>query len=148
MSKELSVAAIKKGTVIDHIPAGAAMKIVRTLRLVETKKTVTLGLNLPSRSMGHKDLIKVQERALTPQEAAEIAIFAPTATINIIEDYKVVQKYRVEMPRNVEGVILCLNPHCITNHEEVVTRFAVHRFGKVVEVECLYCSKVFSHDAY
>jgi len=145
MKKELLVTAIKNGTVIDHITAGSAMRIVSLLKLAGDKRQVTLGLNLPSASMGYKDLIKVEDRVVTKEESALIALFAPKASINIIEDFHCTSKFSVSMPKEVRGVISCHNARCVTNHEPVATHFRVGHFGKRVELECQYCRS--THDA-
>src|SRR5438105_100572 len=106
-SKTMAVAAIRNGTVIDHIGIGKALKIIRLLKLENYPKPITLGLNLPSNTYGYKDIIKVEDMELTPDEANQVAIFAPSATINIICDYEVHKKYRVEMPATLEKVISC-----------------------------------------
>ncbi len=149
MEKEtLSVAAIEKGSVIDHIPAGQGMRIVRLLKLAEHKKKVTLGLNLPSKRLGYKDIIKVEEWELSEKEGSEIAVFAPKATINIINGYRIVKKFTVSMPATISRLLTCPNHHCVTNHEEMATQFQVIQIGRRVSLQCHYCEKSFAHDAY
>lgn len=148
MSEEsLSVAAIVYGTVIDHLPCGKGLKLVELLHLTAQGQKVTLGLNLPSKSMGCKDLVKVEGRVLSDEEIAVIAIFAPTAHINVIENCKVSKKFPVKLPQQVRKVFSCPNPTCITNHEAMVTRFNIFKRSKQVELSCHYCEKSFSHDA-
>lgn len=148
MEKTLAVAAIEKGSVIDHIPAGQGMQIVRLLKLASHKKKVTLGLNLPSRSLGYKDIIKVEEREISEEEANQIAIFAPKATINIIKSYQVEKKFVVTIPQSIIRILICPNSNCITNHEKVVTNFRVEPLGRKVNLQCNFCEKSFTHDAY
>ncbi len=144
MKKTLSVAAINNGTVIDHIPAGEGMRIVRLLKLAGHRNQVTLGLNLPSKAMGYKDLIKVEGREITESEANQIAVFAPQATINIIRDLSLHKKFAVTLPEKLEGFLSCPNARCITNHEEMKNRFLVGR-GKLT---CYYCEKSFAHERF
>jgi aspartate carbamoyltransferase regulatory subunit len=146
MEKILSVAAIERGSVVDHIPAGQGMRIVRLLKLASHQKKVTLGLNLPSKSMGYKDIIKVEEREITEEEAKQIAIFAPRATINYIVGYLIVKKFTVSMPTAISQLLSCPNHHCITNHEDVATHFKVYPSGRIVNLQCNYCEKSFAHD--
>lgn len=143
--KNLSVAAIENGTVIDHIRKGGALKVLRLLKLDDHDKTVTLGLNLPSKTLGYKDLIKIEGRTLTAAEASEVAIFAPEASINIISNFKVVKKFKVELPQMIEKWMRCPNSRCITNHESIVTKFAVLKRGNNVELKCYYCEKVLTY---
>ncbi len=143
MVKTLSVAAIKEGAVIDHIPAGFALIILQLLKLSHGKHRVSIGLNLSSSMMGFKDLIKVENRALTEKEAHDIAVFAPQATISIIKDYKVSKKTRATLPKAVDRILVCPNLHCITNHEPVETLFHVEEHKQQVELRCQYCEKIF-----
>ena len=142
--KTLSVSAIKQGTVIDHIAATQALKIVSLLRLSENERRVTIGLNLKSRSMGLKDIIKLEDVFLSEVEAAQIAVFSPSATVNVIENYQVAKKYRVEMPSSIREVLSCPNPRCITNGEKTITLFAVEENNGLAMLHCNYCEKRFS----
>lgn len=145
--KTLLVSAIKNGTVIDHISPGGAIKILRLLDLASHKKLVTMGLNLKSQANKFKDLIKVEDRELTEEEANRVAIFSPEATINIIKNYQVVKKFTVVIPKSVDSLIVCPNPKCITNHEPMATSFYVlHNGGKEVRLKCHYCEKIFNRD--
>lgn len=145
-SKTLSVSAIKNGTVIDHIPCGMALKILQRLNLMKDKAQVTLGLHLKSSKMRYKDIIKIEDRHMTASEAGQIAILAPTATINIIQNYRVIKKLQVAFPEKIVGLISCPNPRCITNHEAVPTFFFVSDNGKAAELKCKYCEKVFAQE--
>lgn len=142
---ELVVSAIKNGSVIDHLNAGSAIRVINLLKLDASRKRVTLGLNLPSASMGLKDLIKIEDREITDAEAELIALFAPKATINIIRDYQCETKFPVSMPNRARVYLLCPNPRCITNHEPVSTEFRILQMGNRVELECHYCGSL--HDA-
>jgi aspartate carbamoyltransferase regulatory subunit len=144
--KTLSVSAIREGTVIDHIRAGSALKIVRLLRFAENERRVTVGLNLKSRSMGLKDIIKIEDLSLTHSQAAQIAIFSQKATVNVIENYKVAKKFLVEMPEAIAAVLSCPNLRCITNAEGAQTLFTVEENNSHVILRCRFCEKCFSRD--
>lgn len=146
MTKTLSVSAIENGTVIDHITAGNALKIIRLLSLTEKDRQVTVGLNLKSRAMGRKDLIKVEKHEITEDEAGRIAILAPHATINIIKNFAVKKKFIVQIPARIDHVLVCPNPTCITNHEKMETSFLIHPFKKEFRLACRYCERIFSKD--
>lgn len=146
MKKTLSVAAIEDGTVIDHIPAGQGLRIVHLLKLADHRKKVTLGLNLPSELFRFKDLIKVEGREITEEEASQIAVFAPKATISIIRGFQLERKFSVTLPETITRVLSCPNNRCITNHERVTPRFSVNRYGVNVHLQCHYCEKSFAHD--
>ena len=100
----LAVAALKDGTVIDHIPTDALFKVVKLLDLENSKKQITIGNNL-SGSTGLKGIIKIAE-VFFPQEVLNrIAIIAPKAVVNIIKDYEVGEKLKVELPDTVVGLV-------------------------------------------
>lgn len=141
--KKLLVSAIKNGTVIDHINAGQALKIIRFLNLAAQNKLVTVGLNLLSKLMKTKDLIKVENWEITPEEANQVALIAPQATINIIKNYQVIKKFALKLPNKIEHLLICPNHKCVTNHEPMDSFFYVKWRGKKVEVQCRYCEKQF-----
>jgi aspartate carbamoyltransferase regulatory subunit len=146
MPKTLSVAAIKDGTVIDHIPAGIAIIILQLLKLFPGKHRVSLGLNFNSTSIGFKDLIKIENRHLTEKEAQDIAVFAPKATINTIKNYKLINKISARLPERVERILVCPNVRCITNCECVDTLFLVEEHKNQVLLRCHFCEKIFERE--
>lgn len=139
--KFLAVAAIEEGTVIDHIPAGQALKIVEFLGLSEHDQQVSIGINLPSERTGRKDIIKVESRFLTPEEANMVAVFAPNATLSLIHGFEVSSKMTVEVPSRIVGMYRCPNPRCISNHEEVPSRFWVREKKPVIVLQCHFCQR-------
>ncbi len=146
MSKTLPVSAIKNGTVIDHIRAGQAPRIMHLLNVLESKNKVTMGLNLPSKLLKLKDLLKIENRVLTKIEANEVVIFAPEATINIIKDFEVIEKINTHFPETIAGVFLCPNPVCITHSERIESFFHIEDQGKQTKLICHYCEKAFDRD--
>ncbi len=142
----LQVAAIKHGTVIDHISDKHALKIIQLLHLASGGTTVTVGLNLPSKKMGSKDLIKIADREISLEEANRIALFSPEASINIIRNFKIVKKFAVTLPKKISGLLVCPNPKCITNHELMTTLFTVEKNKKTIDLVCTYCEKLFERD--
>ena len=142
--KKLLVSAIQNGTVIDHIEKGNALQIITLLNLPSEQKVVTVGLNLPSKEMEYKDLIKVEGRELTQEEVNEVAILAPNASINIINDYEVSKKFNVEIPKTIDYVVVCPNPKCITNNERMETKFHITQNDKGVNLKCHYCEKKYN----
>jgi len=136
------VAEIKDGTVIDHITAGSAVKIFQLLNLHQHPKRVSIGLNCFSHVLGCKDMIKVEQRELTPAEVNQVAIFAPDATISIVKDYSISKKFQIALPEVIEGIFPCDNNQCITNHDEVSTLFFVQNGVKSIRLVCKYCNKV------
>lgn len=144
-NNELSVAAIKEGTVIDHIPADATFKVAAILKLREDPNMVSIATNLNSKSLGKKGIVKVSSKNLTEEEVNKIAVVAPNATVNIIKDYKVKEKINVILQKVIENVIKCFNPVCITNNEAIATKFYVEKEDPL-KVRCHYCERVMSKE--
>lgn len=138
MKKELAVAALKNGTVIDHIPSEALFEVVRLLQLEDSNVQLTIGNNLPSSRGGSKGIIKVADTEFPEATLNRIALIAPTAKINVIRDYEVVEKRAVELPETLIDVVRCNNPKCITNNEPMSTRFEVVSREPVI-IRCHYC---------
>lgn len=138
---ELKVSAIKDGTVIDHIPSENLFKVISILSLDETSHQVTFGSNLESKKLGRKAIIKVAGIFFQDDEINKIALVAPDAKLNIIENYQVVEKKLVSVPDKIHAIAKCMNPKCITNNEEMDTRFDVVG-KKPVELKCDYCEKI------
>jgi len=146
MTTTLSVTAIKHGTVIDHVTPGQALRILHLLGLVDSRYKVTIGLHLPSKRLGMKDLIKIENRILTENEANEIVVFAPDATINVIENFIVVNKITTRLPHTMKAVFDCPNPACITQTESVDSLFYISSRLRSVKLICHYCDKTFDRD--
>lgn len=136
--KELAVAALAFGTVIDHIPSDALFKVVKVLGLEHCDKALTIGVNLPSTGMGLKGIIKIADTTLSSEQLGKIAVIAPGAVVNVIEDYAISSKTTVTLPPRVVDVIRCSNPKCITNHEPMRTFFEVAATSPLT-LRCEYC---------
>ncbi|MDP4282093.1 MAG: aspartate carbamoyltransferase regulatory subunit [Bacteroidota bacterium] len=144
--KELKVSAIENGTVIDHIPSNSVFQVIRILNLNESGNMILFGTNLESQKMGTKGIIKVSNRFFEPDEINKIALVAPKATLIVIKNYKVVEKKNVEIPDHVENIVKCFNPNCITNHEDITTRFTVID-KEDLKLKCHYCEKITARDS-
>lgn len=142
MSKqELIVSAIKNGTVIDHIPAHELFNVIKILGLENSKNRITFGTNLESSKLEKKAIIKIEDKFFKQEEINKIALITDKANLNIIRDYKVVEKMKVHIPDEITGFVKCFNPKCITNHEQVVTKFKVIAKDDI-KLKCYYCEKI------
>lgn len=139
--KELAVAALRNGTVIDHIPSEVLFKAVRILGIEGLSTAVTIGNNLVSSKLGSKGIIKVADVFFPEETLDRIALIAPHAKINIIRDFEVVEKRHVQLPDEIVGLVRCGNPKCITNNEPMSTRFVVVDHNDV-KIRCRYCGTV------
>ena len=137
---ERQVAAIKNGTVIDHIPAEKTYQVVNLLQLETLETPVTIGYNYPSNKIGRKGIIKVSDKFFTDEEISRLSVVAQNVVLNIIHDYEVVEKKTVKTPDELRGIVKCNNPKCITNNEPMNTVFHVVNKEKGI-VKCHYCDK-------
>ena len=140
--QELMVAAIKNGTVIDHIPSNKLFQVVRLLHLEDQNITsqVMIGYNLPSAKMGEKSIIKIADKFFTDAELNVLSVVAPNVTLCIIRDYEVVEKRKVTLPNEIIGIVKCANPKCITNNEPMPTHFHLVN-AKEGSIQSKYCEK-------
>jgi aspartate carbamoyltransferase regulatory subunit len=147
ITNELYIKKIRDGTVIDHITAGYALDVLSILRIDrKTSQVVSVAMNVESKKFGKKDIVKVEGKELKPEEVDKIALIAPKATINIIRDYKVVSKKKVELPAMIQGILKCNNPSCISNAREPVDAlFHVQRIDPL-KIACHYCGRVMERD--
>lgn len=144
----LVVSKIRDGTVIDHIPAGKALDIINVLGIAGKEGLrIAILMNVESKKLGKKDIIKVEGRRLSPEDVSAIALIAPTATINIIEDFAVIEKYKVAVPNVVIDVLACPNPTCISNKkgEVLKTRFRLVS-REPLKLQCEYCGTIILGD--
>ena len=139
--KELKIQPIKNGTVIDHITAGQAVNVLHILRIPSSlTSVVSVAMNVKSK-IGKKDIVKVENRELDPHEVDKIALIAPKATINIIRDYDVAEKHKVQLPDEIVGIVQCSNPTCVSNaHEPIKSRFHVVSCDPP-RIKCYYCER-------
>ena len=145
--KELKVNAIENGTVIDHIPTQSVFQVIHILNLQGCENQILFGTGLESKKYGKKGIIKVSERFFAPKDVNKIALVAPTATLIEIKNYKVTVKKNVSIPNEVSTFVKCVNPNCITNHENVATKFKVLD-KKNVKLQCQYCEKSTAQDNF
>jgi len=142
--QQLRVSKIREGTVIDHVTGGQALNVLAILGIDGTGgEEVSIGMNVPSDRLGRKDVVKVEGRELSQDEVDVLSLIAPAATINIVREYDVVEKHRVERPERVLGVLQCPNRNCVTTEDEPVdSRFVVLEEG----VRCDYCDTIIRED--
>ena len=139
--RHLNVTAIENGTVIDHIPANNVFKVLHILDLENNKNQVLFGDNLDSQKYDRKGIIKVSNTFFDKSEINKIALVAPTATFIEIKDFEVVTKKQVEVPDQIKSIVKCFNPNCITNVENVPSRFTVVDKTEM-KLLCHYCEKI------
>lgn len=139
--EKIRIVKIHDGTVIDHIRAGKALEVLEILGITgKDGNVVSLAMNISSSKIEKKDIVKVEHRFLKEQEVARIAVVAPEATINHIEDYKIIKKVRVELPDVISDIFPCPNQRCVTNKEREPIRSKYEVISKTpMQLKCLYC---------
>jgi len=141
--KKMKVRQIENGTVIDHIAVGKALYIAQLLHLVESSLFV-IGSNLQSSKYGKKDIIKIENYILSDSEKHSIALISPAASFIQIKNYEVVSKETAHIPDVIEYLIVCPNLNCITNTENMSSRFDINK--ETMSVRCAYCEKKYKVD--
>ena len=143
--RKLLVSKIENGIVIDHIPPGKAFQVLKLLKLPDDARAL-IAQNVDSQSMGSKDLIKIEGTYLTSKEIDIIALVAPDATLNIINDWQVREKTRITIPDVLEGAFNCPNTLCPTNakYSPPNTEFNVEKGRRVedTKLHCNYCGSI------
>lgn len=140
--KELKITPIRNGSVIDHIRPGMALKVIKILNIANgSGKEVAIAMFTNSNKLGKKDLVKVEDMELSPKDVNKLAILTPKASISIIRDYKVVKKFKVELPEKIEGLAKCENLNCITNQKEPVSPLLMRNLSEPPSYRCYYCGR-------
>jgi len=140
---ELMVRRIKEGTVIDDIDEGKGLQVLDALRIDgKDGSLITVALNVPSGKSKKKDIIKVENKFLKDDDTNKIAIISPKATINIIKNYKLIEKRRVALPNEIDRIFRCTNPDCITNSTEHIESVMdlIDKDGMILK--CRYCARI------
>lgn len=133
----MNIDSIKNGIVLDHIKAGKSMEIYEYLNLGELDSSVAIIKNAPSRKMGKKDIIKIDEEIDLNLDV--LGYIDADITINIIKDGKRSEKKHLELPETVKNVIKCRNPRCITSTEQEIDQIfrLTDRENRIYR--CIYC---------
>ena len=143
--KKLEVSAIEEGTVIDQITSKSTFKVANILNIQNIDQVVLIGFNLSSRKLGRKGIIKIEGKLLTQEEVNKISLIAPDATVNIIKDSEVVKKFKVAIPDSIEEFLKCFNPNCVSNHQNIQSRFHVINKNPI-RIRCHYCERHMGED--
>ena len=133
----MNIDSIINGIVIDHITAGKGMEIYNLLRLGNLNCMVALITNASSVKMGRKDIIKIDEAIELDTDA--LGFVDPGVTVSTIQDGKTVDKRKLELPEELEGVLRCRNPRCITSTEQELKQVFKLTDRAKGEYRCIYC---------
>ena len=136
----LKVDIIENGTVVDHIKAGMGQKVLKLLGINESYESrVALVMNVSSKQMGKKDIVKIEGTLVGKEKTDAIALVSPHATVNLIKEGKVADKTKAELPEKLAGVGQCPNPNCISTLDKWPAKFSKEK----EEYRCHYCERLF-----
>lgn len=134
---------LEEGTVVDHIPDWKAQTVSKVLRLdklakMQSETSVAILQNVVSKTLGRKDVIKIDRWLVDEKEADILSLIFPTITVNYIDDWKV-SKYTPKVPDVIEGRIRCPEVNCVSNSERepVVSKFSTLKRER--RLQCHYC---------
>lgn len=144
---DLKIGRINRGTVIDHIDAGYAITILSLTGLDKSPDLMTIGVNVPSKKYKKKDIVKIENVFLNDVQMQKIAILSSNATISLIDNFKVIEKKKVSIPKVIEKIIVCVNKTCISNSnkEPISSEFKVLE-EKPLKIQCAYCDRIYDLD--
>ena len=137
----MNIQRIKEGLVIDHIRAGTGLRIFNWLKLDKVPFSVALIMNVPSKHLGTKDIIKIANHLNI--DYSVLGFIDPNITISIIEGEHVSRKITLTLPERVENLIRCKNPRCITSSEPNIPHVFDLVDRKRAEYSCHYCDELY-----
>jgi aspartate carbamoyltransferase regulatory subunit len=146
LEEKLKIEKIKRGTVIDHIDAGYALTILNLTGLDESPNLMTIGVNVSSKKFNKKDIIKIEGEFLNEIQMQQISILSPNNTIALIDNYRVIEKKKVKIPKVIKELILCENITCISNSDEPIESEFIVLEEKPLKIQCVYCNRIYKLD--
>ncbi len=105
----MEVTSIQNGIIIDHVPAGTALKVLEYLKIDPSKTKLALIMNTDSHLYGTKDIIKIEDETESI-DLDVLGLVARTATVGIVRGGKIVEKKHPTLPEHVVNIIKCVNP--------------------------------------
>jgi len=136
----LNIDKINDGIVIDHIRAGQGIRIFNWLGLDKAPHTVAFVVNASSKIMGKKDIIKI-DNVITINFNV-LGLIDPNITVNIIKNQGIYKKIKLQLPENVENVLICKNPRCITSTEKYIHHVFHLENSELQTYRCEYCDDI------
>ena len=128
---------IENGIVLDHIKAGAGMKLYKILGLDSLDCQVALIKNAESQKLGRKDIIKIDR--IIDIDLDAIGYVDPGITVNIIKGGELAKRTHIDLPEEITNVIHCKNPRCITTTEQELPHVFKLTDREKRVYRCIYC---------
>ena len=141
MTEMMKVQPIRNGTVIDHIIAGKGVKIMDLLGFNQEGTAILSIMNVKSKKLGRKDIIKIEDRELSEEDINKIALLSPRCNINIIRNYTVSEKIEAKVPRVNIGIAKCNNQNCISNNQRNLESKLELKDEENFTLKCMYCKR-------
>ena len=135
----MEVTSIRNGIIIDHVPAGTALKVLQYLRIDPTSTKLALIMNTDSKQYGSKDIIKIEDAGDLNLDV--LGFIARQATIDIVRGGKIVRKEKPNLPEHMVNVITCKNPRCVTTTERGIDQMFHLVHSERQEYRCDYCDE-------
>ncbi|OTA25481.1 aspartate carbamoyltransferase regulatory subunit [Alloscardovia macacae] len=139
----MQVTSITDGIIIDHVPAGHALKVLDFLGIDPRKTRLALIMNAQSPTFGTKDIIKIESDVVVDLNI--LALVAPSATVNVVRAGEIISKEKPALPLHVTNVITCVNPRCVTSTERgIKQQFHLvrgHEDARGMQYRCDYCDE-------
>ena len=136
----MEVTSIQNGIIIDHVPAGTALKVLEYLKIDPSKTKLALIMNTDSHMYGTKDIIKIEDET----ESIDLDVLgfvARQATVDVVRGGKIVEKKQPNLPEHIVGVISCVNPRCVTTTEPGIKQMFHLVHSERLEYRCDYCDE-------
>ncbi|MFT8593319.1 MAG: aspartate carbamoyltransferase regulatory subunit [Bifidobacterium sp.] len=135
----MEVTSVTNGIIIDHVPAGTALKVLQFLHIDPAKAKLALIMNASSRRYGSKDIIKIEDE--TGVDLNVLGLIARQATVDIVKGGRIIDKQRPSLPEHVVNVINCANPRCVTTTEHGIDQMFHLMHTERQEYRCDYCDE-------
>lgn len=142
----LNVGQIEEGFVLDHIKAGKSLDIYYKLGLDRLDSTVAIIKNARSNAMGKKDILKV-ECAIDSLNLDVLGFVDHNITVNVVKAGVIVEKKKLELPKELRNIIKCHNPRCISSIEQELPHIFYLSDEKKEIYRCKYCDEKYNKDA-
>lgn len=135
----MEVTSVQNGIIIDHVPAGTALKVLRYLHIDPAKTRLALIMNADSPTYGTKDIIKIEDALDVDLEV--LGLVARQATVGFVRDGKIIEKRDPQLPEHIVDVITCKNPRCVTTTERGIKQMFHLAHSERQEYRCDYCDE-------
>ena len=139
----LNVGKITEGFVLDHIEAGTSLSIYHDLKLDQFDRPVAIIKNAKSNKMGKKDILKV-ECGIDELDLEILGFIDHNMTVNIVKNGEIVDKMKLELPKEIHNIIKCKNPRCITSIEQELEQVFILTDPEKEVYRCKYCEERYS----